>query len=211
MNGNFEAGLDPWYMNRWDSAYMLELSDTDRGKSALNKDRMEYWNGVQQTLSLEDIQKGDYHLSCYGKIQNGTTSDYLQLTLRITTAEYGATYPGWSTRTLINANDWTLVEGTVSTDVPGTITEVTVYAEAETVSTNYWVDDVEVVLISAQPTSNPTPSTANPTPNPTTKSPTSFPTTPTPTTKSPTAFPTTSEVCFSMYLYILSSNIICSS
>ena len=213
LNGSGQPTLSPWYMNSGNPA-MLELQPTDRGMSALNKDRTSTWNGVEQVLPLEAVQKGSYRLSCYSKIQSGATTDFLQLTLRITTAEYGFTYPGWSTRTLINVNDWTLVEGTVSTDVPGTITEVTVYAEAETVSTNYWVDDVEVVLISAQPTSNPTSAAptnevriffhfskiqflyllthmidcflmTQPTPGPTTAQPTNAP-----TTAQPTAIPT---------------------
>ncbi len=170
MNGNFEAGLDPWYMNRWNSAYMLELQATDRGMSALTRDRVENWNGVQQTLALADIQKGTYRLSCYGKIESGTSSDNLQLTLRIETAENPNgphTYVGWQTTTLINSSDWTLVEGTVSTVVDGTISKVAIYAQAATVATNYWVDEVSMVLISAQQTSGPSVSpSASPTSSP---------------------------------------------
>ena len=147
LNGSGQPTLSPWYMNSGKPA-MLELQPTDRGMSALNKDRTSTWNGVEQTLPLEAIQKGSYRLSCYSKIQSGATTDFLQLTLRITTAEYGFTYPGWETRTEINNNDWTLVEGVVSTDVPGTITEVKVYAQSPALGTNYYVDDVSVVLVS---------------------------------------------------------------
>ena len=140
---------------------------TDRGNSALNKDRTATWQGVQQDLTsrLTAIQKATYVVSCYAKIHSSTVGDTsdnnFKLTMKVTTAENGNSWKS-SSPTNINSNDWTFVKGHIDlSGIEGTITNVKFYAQGVATTTNFWVDDVSAVLLqtdvpSASPSKRPT-------------------------------------------------------
>lgn len=158
---------------------------TDRGNSALNKDRTATWYGVQQNLPASCMQKARYVVSCYAKIHSstvGATSDTnFKLSMKVTNS-YGVRK--WRTiKRTINSSDWTFVQGELNLEnIDGTITDVKFYAQGAATTTNYWVDDLTAILKQ----------TGEPSPLPSKSPTTSSPTTSSPTTLEPSVSPTMS-------------------
>ena len=202
QNGNFEDGLSPyWYANS--NNMDLQMDITDKGNSALNKDRTATWQGVQQTLQPSCMQKAVYVVSCYAKIHSSTVGDTLddnfKLTMKVTNVD-GVSK--WRTiKRTINSNDWTFVQGELNLgNIDGTIADVKFYAQGVSTTTNYWVDDMSAILKQTQtPSASPTtpaPSTAKPTTSsPTTLEPSVSP------SKSPTDAPTPLVCCVCLIVY----------
>ena len=144
VNGGFDGGLSPWYGG---GSATLQLDVTDRGYSALIKDRSAIWDGVQQDLPFGAIRKGSYSVSCFSKIQGGAISDNFKLTMKITTTDGEKSWKSISA-TSINNNNWTFIQGNIDlTGIVGAIQEVTFYTNGPVDTTNYWVDDMSATLL----------------------------------------------------------------
>ena len=154
VNGDFEDGLDKWYMNSGE--FVLDETNVYSGShSVLCMDRKAHWNGIEQVIDVEKVQKdATYRVSCYAKIKEGAAKDKIKLTFRVQTNDDDGEktfYLGPELEDIvqddINDSDWSYYEGQVALNVTGTITGVQFYAEGPAEGVEYWVDEISAVKV----------------------------------------------------------------
>ena len=153
INGGFEEGLSPWYINTGndDQIEIVENEVNSGTKAVLIKDRVSSWNGVQQNIDPSRVEHGaTYRVSGYAKIKGDVASDSFKLTFRITTDVPSSSTHYWKNfgNCAVTNTEWTKCEGDITLDTPGTvITGLQLYSEG-TATTDYYVDDVSAILVS---------------------------------------------------------------
>ena len=155
VNGDFEAGLDNWYMNSGE--FVLDETNVYSGShSVLCMDRKAHWNGIEQVIDVEKVQKdATYRVSCYAKIKEGAAKDKIKLTFRVQTYNEDdgekTFYLGPELEDIvqddINDSDWSYYEGQVALNVTGTISGVQFYAEGPAEGVSYWVDEISAIKV----------------------------------------------------------------
>ena len=154
VNGDFEDGLEKWYMNSGE--FKLDETNVYSGShSVLCTDRKAHWNGIEQVIDVEKVQKdATYRVSCYAKIKEGAAKDKIKLTFRVETYDDDGEktfYLGPELEDIvqddINDSDWSYYEGQVALNVTGTITGVQFYAEGPAEGVEYWVDEISAVKV----------------------------------------------------------------
>ena len=144
-NPGFEdSSLAPWYANS--GTVQLDATQKHSGtQSALCKDRTAVWMGVEQNMDGDGRFEANatYRVSCWAKLRN-VGSATLEMTLK-TMDDEGAHWKGISTT--INNNSWTHLEGDLTVDAIGALSEVYLYIAGPGSGVEYWVDDISAILV----------------------------------------------------------------
>ena len=142
----------------------IEVDDTEKHsgfQSVLVTDRSATWKGITQNMP-HLLANSKYRVSCWTKLKGEVSSQRLSLGFQI--EDDGGTHYN-NVYGTINNETWTKVEGDITVDVAGALSEVWMYASGLDAGVEYWVDDFVVIERIAPPTASPT--TAAPTKSPT--------------------------------------------
>jgi len=147
-NPGFELGLTDWYAN-YGGTIQIDSSQAHSGnQSILVTGRTSSWNGPEQDMRDRMFANKNYRILCWAKLKGTTTSSAtLKLTLRMKDSLGGTKWPGVSNT--INNQDWTLVQGDIAVTVPGTLTDIDLYAEGPAAGVEFYVDDVSAIEVAS--------------------------------------------------------------
>lgn len=140
-----ESALSPyWYANS--GTIQIETNQKHSGsRSVLCKDRTADWNGVEQDMFADGrfVANNTYRVSCWAKLKNAGSAT-LKMTMKIVDGDG----PSWSgISKTINNYSWTFVEGDLTVNASGVLTEVKIYINGPGSGVEYWVDDVSATLV----------------------------------------------------------------
>ncbi|NLY90575.1 MAG: carbohydrate-binding protein [Firmicutes bacterium] len=142
-NAGFETGTTDGWFNFGEATVIMVTDQTAHtgNYAALVSNRSETWQGIAQDLR-DVMEPGQtYEISAWLKLKN-KMNDAGRLSIK-RTDQRGDNY-SWVDSKTVNDEEWTMISGTYTLNVEGTLQALELYTEGPAAGVDYYVDNVVV-------------------------------------------------------------------
>ncbi len=152
VNPGFEEGTTGWAGRG--CTFSTSTVSRSGSYSGYATDRSSTWQGIKQSVLGKMIPGETYTISAWMKLEN-SSSDQIIVTVE-RRDDRGVSYIRVDQSTGYNSR-WTRLSGRFTLDVVGILTTLDVYFEGPASGVNFYLDDVEVLGLAAEPPEPPEP------------------------------------------------------